>query len=155
MGLNPIGTKTNLMNAFSKEEAGIYAKKGEPIYLKEMDYDEDGKVTFDEFREYCKENGLSADDITKLLETRLMYKLLAESKETQEEQKEKSDKIYSKKGDDNYDESMDSNDDGLVTYNEYMDYCKNNAKEETINKIVDAYKLKEFKEEDIKIESEA
>ena len=41
-----------------------------------------------------------------------------------EEDKEK---IFAKKGQDNYNEAMDFNGDGVVTYDEYMKYCEDNA----------------------------
>lgn len=36
-------------------------------------------------------------------------------------------KIFSQKGEDNYNEAMDFNGDGIVTYDEYMRYCEENA----------------------------
>ena len=41
--------------------------------------------------------------------------------------KEDSEKIFSKKGQDNYNEAMDFDGDGVVTYDEYMKYCEENA----------------------------
>lgn len=41
-----------------------------------------------------------------------------------EEDKEK---IFATKGEDNYNEAMDFNGDGVVTYDEYMKYCEENA----------------------------
>ena len=41
--------------------------------------------------------------------------------------KEDSEKIFSKKGQDNYNKAMDFNGDGVVTYDEYMKYCEENA----------------------------
>lgn len=43
------------------------------------------------------------------------------------ETEEKEEKIYAKKGEDNYNEVMDFNGDGVVTYDEYMQYCEANA----------------------------
>lgn len=40
---------------------------------------------------------------------------------------QKEEKIYAKKGEDNYNEVMDYNGDGVVTYDEYMKYCEENA----------------------------
>lgn len=34
---------------------------------------------------------------------------------------------YAVKGDENYDEAMDIDGDGTITYDEYMEYCKKNA----------------------------
>ena len=36
-------------------------------------------------------------------------------------------KIFAKKGEENYDEAMDYNHDGVVTIDEYMRYCEENA----------------------------
>lgn len=123
-------------NKLSKNEV-YYAKKGEPIYQKDMDLDEDGVVSIDEFREYCKNNNA---DVEQLLKNWLVYhssKDVAETAkklkedEQQEEQTLKNDEaLYAKKGDLKYEAVMDSNDDGKITYKEYMEYCKTNAKEE-------------------------
>ena len=40
---------------------------------------------------------------------------------------EKDEKIFATKGEDNYNEAMDFNGDGIVTYDEYMQYCEENA----------------------------
>ena len=36
-------------------------------------------------------------------------------------------KVFATKGEDNYNEAMDFNGDGIVTYDEYMRYCEENA----------------------------
>ena len=41
--------------------------------------------------------------------------------------KEEQEKVFAKKGEDNYNEVMDFNGDGIVTYDEYMKYCEDNA----------------------------
>ena len=43
------------------------------------------------------------------------------------ELEEKEEKIFAKKGEDNYNKAMDFNGDGIVTYDEYMRYCEENA----------------------------
>ena len=43
------------------------------------------------------------------------------------ETQEKEEKILASKGEDNYNEAMDFNGDGVVTYDEYMRYCEENA----------------------------
>ena len=40
---------------------------------------------------------------------------------------EKEEKVFATKGEDNYNEAMDFNGDGIVTYDEYMRYCEENA----------------------------
>ena len=44
-----------------------------------------------------------------------------------EEQDKKEEKIFAKEGEDNYNKAMDFNGDGIVTYDEYMRYCEENA----------------------------
>ena len=43
------------------------------------------------------------------------------------ETQEKEEKVFASKGEDNYNEAMDFNGDGVVTYDEYMRYCEENA----------------------------
>lgn len=146
---------------FQNESDTIYAKKGEPTYVVEMDLDDDGIVTFDEFKDYCKENGLSADEVKQLLETRQLWELfkeMSQKREEEQEAKKEKDEIYAKQGDENYDESMDFNDDKKVTFDEYIKYCNENSNEQNyqkVNKFVDAYALKKTKEPEIKVEHEA
>lgn len=151
MNVNSIGQSSKSFFNTANSDNSIYARYGEPTYQKSMDLDEDGQITFDEFRQYCKDNGLSSDEIEKLLEARAMWKMLQESKEKREEiqdQKEaQKDNIYSK--------NDDSSDNQIADFDEYMEYCKEHAKEEMSNKIEDAYSLKEIKEENIKVESRA
>ena len=40
---------------------------------------------------------------------------------------EKEEEVFATKGEDNYNEAMDFNGDGVVTYDEYMKYCEDNA----------------------------
>ena len=40
---------------------------------------------------------------------------------------ETEEKVLANKGEDNYNEAMDFNGDGVVTYDEYMKYCEENA----------------------------
>lgn len=137
----------------NKNNSNIFAKKGEPTYTKDMDSDDDGIVTFDEFRDYCKENNLSGEEVKKLLEARQMWEMFKEmSKKREEEQEEKKEKedIYENKNEENQ-ESQDDK----VTFDEYLEYCKENAKTAELNKVADAYALKENKEPKIRVESEA
>lgn len=122
MALSPISSNLGLSdNSFSNENpASIYAKEGEPIYLKEMDYDEDGKVTFEEFREYCKDNELSSYEIKKLLEAQSAWKLMQAQKETKEEEGEQQ-------------ESFSINSD------EYLNYYNEQASKQDLNAETEAY----------------
>ena len=121
------------------------AKKGQAGYMKEMDADNDGKVTLEEFNQYCEENGLSSEDKMKLLTcmqvSQMNEKISEDNKKAQEEEekKEKSEEnkssenddktIYAKKGDDKYNQEMDANNNGTITYAEYIEYI--NKKGET------------------------
>ena len=60
-----------------------------------------------------------------LFQTSKANKLTAEN--ILEEQDKKEEKIFAKKGEDNYNKAMDFNGDGIVTYDEYMKYCEENA----------------------------
>ena len=49
------------------------------------------------------------------------------SRPTVEKLIEEQEKVFAKKGQDNYNEAMDFNGDGVVTYDEYIKYCEENA----------------------------
>ena len=128
-----------------------YAKKGEPMYRADMDSDNDGIVSFDDFREYCKSNNISAKDMSDMIEMRMAYRL---SQNTEKSAPTKSSKdfttgnldlIYAKDGDGNYDVNIDTNKDSQISYIEYLRYCEENAKMEAKNsdtKVVDDNKNK-------------
>ena len=125
------------------------AQKGQAGYMKEMDADDDGKITLEEFNQYCEENGLSSEDKMKLLTcmqvSQMNEKISEDTKKAQDEEKKKEkaeenkssetdDKsIYAKKGDDKYNEEMDANNNGSITYAEYIEYL--NKKGETSDTI--------------------
>ena len=114
------------------EKTPYYAKEGEPIYKKDMDYDEDGIVDFDELKKYCEENNISKEDINQMLKNWLIYHASKDVEEKSKEIKEDDKKhgdfeiYYSKKGDSKYDEKMDKNNDSKVSYKEYTEYCEKN-----------------------------
>ena len=141
--LKTSGVSVNTNNTNS----AYYAKKGEPMYMKEMDADDDGVVSFDEFRDYCKENNISTKQMVNMVQMANNYRTLqAEEKVSQSiANKTESDSkssitpieintddgsgnVYAKRGDSKYDEAMDTNSDDVVTYKEYIDYCKEHAK---------------------------
>lgn len=119
--------RLNNSNQVAGSKTGIYAEKGDPIYQKDMDADEDGVITFEEFKQYCLDNDLKPAQIQQMLENRLKFQIYNETKRASSEIKEiksDSDAVYAKEGDDNYEKEMDANDDGKVTYDEYLRYCE-------------------------------
>ena len=167
MALSPIGTSCD--NAFCIPSSALnsrvpalnsnsrtngntnayYAKKGEPMYMKEMDADEDGVVSFDEFKDYCQANGISTKEMVRMAEMASSYRVMkaeqkAEKSIIKDNKKNTSDVeeandggVYARRGDGKYDEVMDTNNDDKVTYKEYMEYCKEHAKSDKKSSIND------------------
>ena len=162
-------------NSFSKGKNAVYATKGEPMYQKEMDTDEDGVITFKEFMDYCDENGIGYKERVLMLNNRMTYQLnkkAAESSEKVQQEAEKaeesenteensdSEKVYARKGDTNYEEVIDGNDDGTITYAEYMEYCRKqseNSADQAFSPKAEAVKTEnpETKEEQIVVKDYA
>lgn len=162
-------------NSFSKGKNAVYATKGEPMYQKEMDADEDGVITFKEFMDYCDENGIGYKERVLMLNNRMTYQLnkkTAESSEKVQQEAEKaeesksteenndSEKVYARKGDTNYEEVIDGNDDGTITYAEYMEYCRKqseNSVDQAFSPKAEAVKTEnpETKEEQIVVKDYA
>ena len=119
--------KTNI----GKNEQVVYARKGEPMYQKDMDADEDGVITFQEFNDYCDENDISYGERQQMLQNRLEFQLHADRAESSEQIRQikpEGEAVYAKEGDDENDEEIDSNGDGKITYDEYMKYCEEQEK---------------------------
>lgn len=147
---NAFGLQTNLPNKkpmslnFGMRTINntcFYAKKGEPAYMKAMDTDEDDIVSFEEFKDYCEENGISPKDMAKMVQIASSYrttqaqndaeKTIEKQGKSEAQSKIKeisSEALYAKRGDDKYDKAMDTNNDGKVSYKEYMEYCRENSK---------------------------
>lgn len=114
-----------------KNEGVVYARKGEPMYQKDMDADEDGVITFQEFNDYCDENDISYGERQQMLQNRLEFQLHADRAESSEQIRQikpEGEAIYAKEGDDKYSEEIDANSDGKITYDEYMKYCEEQEK---------------------------
>lgn len=123
---------TSFSKTTSKAKSAVYAEKGEPTYQKDMDKDNDGIITLEEFKDYCDENNISVSQRKQMLKNRLNYQLQKERNASSQEIREiktEPEKIYAKSDDKSYDEAMDADKDGKVTYEEYVNYCKENAKE--------------------------
>lgn len=128
-------------NNFSKGKNSVYATKGEPMYQKEMDADEDGIITFDEFNEYCDANGIDYKMRILLLNNRMMYKFSKDNEESSKKVKDEAEKaeksakvedveseISTKTDKDlTLDEIINSDNEDKLTYEEYMQYCEAQA----------------------------
>lgn len=183
MDLSLIQSSSNITSSFNasntnKNGTVIYAKKGDPMYQKDMDADEDGVVTFEEFNNYCDENDISYSQRKTMLQSRLNYQLNTERTESSEQIRKiesKSEAVYAEEGDDKYNEEIDSNNNGKITYNEYLKYCEeqensqnphqtekaelSNDEEKILvkneGKAINQYAKSETEEPDSKIEEEA
>jgi len=140
---NKIGDNSN--QAINKVRN--YATEGELIYEKKMDLDEDGTITFDEVKEYCKKNKVNLNEVLNKWQS---YRILQNEqdvakeimKSLEEEDDETSDDelVYAKVGDEKYEAQMDTNKDKVVTYKEYNDYCAKHKENESKNDIKDIIK---------------
>lgn len=136
LDLQLIQSASNMTNGFNnakvgKNDAVVYAREGEPMYQKEMDADEDGVITFQEFNDYCDENDISYGQRSEMLQNRLQFQLHTDRARVSEEIKQikpESDSVYAKEGDDEYSEEIDENCDGEITYDEYLKYCEEQEK---------------------------
>ncbi|MBR1908093.1 hypothetical protein IJ818_04065 [bacterium] len=118
----------------------ILTKKGSSGYIKGMDENDDGEVTLEEFNNYCEENGVSEKDKIAMLTSMTVSKknekiveknIKTEDKEKSRQEQAENDKaVYAKKGDDKYNEKMDTNRNGIVTYAEYVKYLSEQAKQQ-------------------------
>jgi len=120
----------------------VLAKKGSPAYMKQFDTDNDGEITLEEFNKYCEENDISDNDKIKILQ---VMQLSNSNSKTINANLKKDDKpndidekmVYAKKGDDKYNEEMDTNKNGVITYAEYIQYMQkhkdHNSNEDEFN----------------------
>ena len=136
--------KSTFGSDLSSNKSDIYyAKKGEPTYQVDMDTDEDGIITFDEFRTYCKDNNISGSKMAEMLKLRMTYQMTKNDSEPVnkiENIGEKSnytlgnlDLIYAEENDSKYEENMDTDGDSKISYKEYLRYCEKNARTEAKN----------------------
>lgn len=120
------------VTANTNAKGAVYAEKGQPMYQKDMDKDGDGVITLEEFNTYCDENDISYSQRKQMLENRLNYQLSTELINVSSEIskiKPKEENIYAKEGDEKYDEEIDENNDGKITYDEYIKYCEESEKD--------------------------
>ena len=134
--LNETGNKTNGVNNV-KSQTAEYAKKGEPMYMADMDSDEDGTVTLDEFREYCKSKGINSREMIKMSQMASSYRTMKAENETidyisklipnvfPKVKQTDSNSANGKQDNNNFRTSSDVN--SKSAYEDYMKYCENNA----------------------------
>lgn len=134
-------------NTSNKEQKSgiVVARKGDSGYIRQMDLDEDGEISLEEFNQYCEENGVSQEEKLRMLNTmqtaKTNSKLMAKATEVKKQGNGDANKsseidnksIYARKGDDNYNEEMDTNKNDIVTYQEYMEYCNKHSEKSESN----------------------
>lgn len=160
LDLKLIQSVSNITTTYNNTGAGkndtvVYAKKGEPMYQKEMDANEDGVITLEEFRDYCKEHDISVKQQQQMLRDRLNYQLQTERAQSSEQIRQietETEDFYAKEGDEKYKEEIDENGDGKITYEEYLKYCE---AQEKLQESIRAEKAQlETKDEQVIIKNE-
>lgn len=138
----------------------IVVKKGEVGFMEQMDLDDNGEISLEEFNTYCAENGVSEKDkialLTAIQNAKQNSKIADEiKKDKKDETKENSSNgaIYAKKGDEKYDEKMDTNQDDKVSYSEYFEYINKNKQEEMNNANNKSQKINGYEEKSKETES--
>lgn len=116
-----------------------YAKKGEPMYIADMDSDQDGTVTIDEFREYCKSQGMNSKEVVKLSQMAAAFRTMKAETEAFDYisklipnvhpnvKQADSESSYLRGDENKYNISDDANKANNVSYKEYMEYCEQNV----------------------------
>ncbi len=120
----------SIANSFAKSSKTFkndspLVKKGEAGYIPDMDIDNDGIVTHDEFKQYCDEKQMGLKERLELMELIQTAKALNKNADDSESDKKNENQIiYAREGEESYDKNMDLNRDGKVTYEEYLRYCE-------------------------------
>ena len=134
-GTNGLNRATN----YGDTQTANYAQKGEPMYMAEMDSDEDGTVTLDEFKDYCKDKGIGTRDMVKMSQYASMYRTMKAENEAIDYiskliphvhpnlKQADSGSDHLKGSEDQYNISNDTNQPNIVKYDEYMKYCEQNT----------------------------
>ena len=60
------------------------------MYMKEMDADEDGIVSFEEFKNYCQANGIFSKEMVTMVEMANSYRTMQTQKKAEREIKDNS-----------------------------------------------------------------
>ncbi len=123
-----------------KTQTAEYAKKGEPMYMADMDSDEDGTVTLDEYREYCKSKGINTKDMMKMSQLASAYRTMKAENEAIDYisklkpnvfpklKQANSESNHVKNNDNKFNISADANSEKKVSYKDYMEFCEQNSK---------------------------
>ena len=126
-------------NRDSGKQTAEYAKKGELMYMPDMDADSDGTVTLDEFREYCKTKGINTNSMMKMSQMASAYRTLKAENDTIDYISKLIPNVFPKlkqadsnsnplKSDENkFNISTDANSENRVGYRDYMEFCEQNA----------------------------
>ena len=126
-------------NNYAANQTAEYAQKGEPMYMADMDTDEDGTVTLDEFREYCKTNGINSNEMVKMSKMASFYRTMKAEEDTinyisklipnvsPKLKETKFEPQHLKQEDNKYNISNDQNSENKVNYKNYLEYCQSNA----------------------------
>ena len=112
-----------------------YAKKGEPMYMAEMDADGDGTITLDEYREYCKSKGVNTREMINMSKLAASYRTMKAENETIDYISKLIPNVHPnvKQADSS---SANQKQNGIhfntennnnISYKEYMSYCEQNA----------------------------
>lgn len=119
-----------------KDRTAEYAKKGEPMYMEEMDSDRDGVVSLDEFRDYCKSKNISTKKMIQMSQMASTYRTMQAENQTIDyisklipntAPKVKQADSNQSHTNNKFNISNDPNNDKNVSYKEYMAYCEQNT----------------------------
>ena len=121
-----------------KNQTANYAQKGEPMYMAEMDSDEDGTITLDEYRDYCKSNGINTRDMIKMSKLAASYRTMKAEDEAINyisklipnlhpnlKQADSITPAYSKNS-----EIKFNSENNNISYKEYISFCEQNKSSE-------------------------
>ena len=150
-------------NQSNKSWNVVLAKKTDSGYISSMDYNNDGKITMDEFNQYCEENSIDGDGRLKILTTILLSKTVAEIKENIKKENPQDFEDLDKQKLSIY---ADENNTKEISIDEYIEYCDNKySQEETkkeekiensdnikVKKALNAYNIKEEEKPQLRID---
>ena len=144
-------TTAKISNGYDvNNKTAEYARKGEPMYMADMDKDGDGIVTLDEFKDYCKDKGINSRDMVKMSQMASAYRTMQAENSAIDyisklipnvlpNIKEANQNSANVKNDGNkFNISTDETQDKMVSYAEYMAYCEQNAASHDVKAVAKA-----------------